>query len=212
MKDKETIIKKLKDNRNLVLILFTILISGLTIGVLISKIDKPIKNTYYIAMEDAYIKNAYHTTHNTTSLHIKDNFLITLIKFDFTDKPKHWEKCEISFYVYYIALDMLIYCYLTNYTWSENITYNPIWSPLFGYGQDYVEYEGYYKIKVDYNLNSSSGFKRIDISKYIKDNKTLSLEILGGHISGVGTTGGDIRIYSKEADVSIEYKPQLIWS
>ena len=68
-----------------------------------------------------------------------------------------------------------------------------------------------WKVELTSNgLNYKVDIQKIDITNYIRDNKTVSISIAGGYDRGGWESC--IKIYSGEANVNKSYLPQLIWS
>lgn len=231
---KESIIRKLKENKKLILVFSIIFISGLIVGVSISMVKLPkSKPKYYIAIDDIGTSGNKDPFADSVKITYDGNYVYFgwycingdprnskgfIMRFDLRNKPKSWSKCEISLYVYKNVRGSgsgLIYLFAGNWTEEE-------WNIGYNYMSDY---EIYWKIEesVGYISNSDIGFHRTDITEYIANitTETFSIAVMPkyefngyGFIYSSEWNGTDpIFPYTlPEKDSYKAYLPQLIWS
>lgn len=238
---KESIIRKVKENKKLLLICSIIFISGLIIGISISMVQLPKSEPkYYIATEDVRIHGDDIARGNPPSgfygVRISDvpeahslrfgvsglgtanpNYYGFLMIFDLRNNPKSWSKCEISLYVfddsmYTVSGSM----YLFEGNWSETSA-----------GAKMNELDIYWEIEdpIGGVNNHQIGFDRTDITEYINDMSTDTFSIVI-YIKKIHYNNGGGSIYSSEwdgidpifphilpeNDSYLNYLPQLIYS
>lgn len=201
-----------KSKLKIIVIIFVVFISGLTIGIGISLIEIPKgKPKSYISTEDLYVQTNGAILWNRTYLKFGYGNEAYL-RFDLRHKPRNWEKCEISLYTYlnhneYIPNDQYwVDIFEGNWTepgisWEEQQEqeyYQNVWSKNIIYWN--IERIG--------GVSHSIGFTILDITDYIKNNQTVSIKIYTGNI----IYDSYAFIYPCEATVDKEYLPQLIWS
>ena len=207
-----------------------IIVSSFSIGFMVSTlINNPIDNTkLYIAIDDIWF-----TKYGSTPDYYYDNirpdmnslmvgggndgtanpsYSVAYIRFDLRNKPSSWEKCEISLYEY-------SFYKMSDYVVGFRVDlFEGDWNETSGNTEVYWKIE-----RVSMTLGYSVGFKKLDITNYIKNNNTISMRI---YVSVQNKWKGTIRFYSSEWD-GIEpdfpyilpendsynnYLPQLIWS
>ena len=227
--NKESIIRKLKDNKKLLLIFSIIFISGLIVGIPISMIVLPkSESKFYIATDDIWfskyggLPDYYHDNMRPDMMTLcagggdsgtgNPNYDVIYIRFDVKNKPKTWTKCEISLYVYEFK----------NPLYSKAIKmdiFEGNWNESSG------NTEVYWKIEKIGGIKKEIGFDRTDITEYIEnmETDTFSIRI---YASGDGFFQSLVWLYSSEWDGTdqlfpyilpkidsyLNYLPQLIWS
>ncbi|MFX0167373.1 MAG: hypothetical protein ACFE9V_18770 [Candidatus Hodarchaeota archaeon] len=219
--DKESIIRKLKENKKLILIFALVFTSGLIIGISISTIDLSKPKRYYIAIDDIEIRGGTDPFSSSVKIaYDYDSVPIGegrgfLMRFDLRNKPKRWLKCEISLYTYFGGATGSSDVYLFEGNWTEEE-----WD---GYGNYMGDVEIYWKFDNSVSeINTFTiGFDFIDISDYITNitTPTFSIAVMG--------EGGFSKLYSSEwnntgdnmlpfvltdGDTYKNYLPQLIWT
>ena len=203
MKNKKEVIKALKENKKLILIIGVIFVSGIIIGVSVSTIYFNSGSKSYIAIDDTFKGllsdeingNKDYVTHGGCGYH-------GLFRFNLDDKPKQWKKVEISLYIYrWEDGGSTIVLFESN--WTETMTNRDL-------GTCMTNYACYWIVNLRYILwlNGTIGIQRVDITDYIKDNTSISIS-LHDHVEN---RDGTVWIHSKEAEVNKAYLPQLIWS
>lgn len=228
--NKESIIRKLKENKKSLLIFSIIFISGIIVGISISMIKLPKSKSepeFYIAIDDIGIRGgtdpfadsvkiAYDG--NSVNFGYSGGYYGFLMRFNLRNKPKSWSKCEISLYVYKKVRDSgyaLIYLFGGNWTEEE-------WD---GYGNYMRDFEIYWKIddSIGSVSNSDVGFSITDITEYIDNitTETFSIAVMPkrnfdgfGYIYSSEWNGTDpmFPYVLLENDSYKNYLPQLIWS
>lgn len=212
MRKKEIIIRTLKAHIKLVVIISAILISGLVflIVIYIPSIEESKKE--YIATDDSfYSGHDFMETFNGNKTYLiagryntdtGSAIYYTFIKFDLTNKPKIWNNLEVSFYVYeYLReRDAVMYVMFLPYEWNEQMpTYDIRWNLPF--------------LTAHFSIRFYLGLQKINITNYIENNESITMVIFGyGGNQLIGYFENHIIIYSKEANVSRVWLPQLIWS
>ena len=230
---RETIIKALKDNKKLILIIGAVFISGIIVGVSISIISPSNAKKYYIVISDIGTQggtdpfaNSVKLTYNGNSVHfgwhcVSGDPRYTkgfVMRFDLRNKPKGWSKCEISLYVYQRiggSGSALIYLFSGNWTEEE-------WD---GYGNYMDDFEIYWKIEdsIGSISNSVIGFSITEITDYIANitTPTFSIAVVPKReFCGYGWVyssewNGTDPLFPYTLPDSNSYKnylPQLIWS
>lgn len=222
---KESIIKKLKENKKLILVFSIIFVSGLTIGLLISTMELPkSKPKYYIAIDDiSMVWNSpeFHAEFNGSQIFIVSGnyasdiysrFYGAWIQFDLTDRPDNWKSVEISLYNFeydgldkFKGIDLDLWAYKQD--WNDTMTHAEI--------KSIIQFGDYWRDDIPNTdkLTIDLGLQRINITNQIKDyfdnghNGFVSLRL-----SGMVGASGYVKVYSKEANVDKSYLPQLIWS
>jgi len=121
-----------------------------------------------------------------------------------TNKPQNWAKCEIQIYKYSVHPNPignpLLHLLVCGCNWSED-TIDWRYNDLYLYCNWKID-------NIDDRISHNEGFQRFDITDYIKDNTSITL----GSYSILINWESWVYLYSTEANISIEYKPQLIWS
>lgn len=226
--NKESIIRKLKENKKSLLIFSIIFISGLIVGISISTIKPPkSKPKFYIAIDDINIRGGPDPFADTTKI-IDDSPSVLfgyssgyygfIMRFDLRNKPKSWSKCEISLYIYKKVRDWVQgFIYLFGGNWTEEE-----WDEYYHHMDDF---EIYWRIEESigdiYTLDI--GFSIIDITEYIDDitTDTFSIAMMPkkdfdglGYIysSEWNGTNPSFPYGILEAEEYKSYLPQLIWT
>lgn len=226
--DKELIIRKLKENKKLLLICSIIFTSGIILGFSLSTINFSKPKKYYVALDDIGISGNSDPFGTGIKITYDDNNVIFrwgdsssttgfIMRFDLRNKPKKWSKCEISLYVYNKVRDSgsaQIYLFSGNWTEEE-------WD---GYGNYMRDFEIYWKIEepVGSVSNGEIGFSIIDITDYIGNitTATFSIAVLPNReFDGIGyifssewnNTDPIFPYGTLEGDSYKNYLPQLIW-
>ncbi len=188
-----------------------IIIGGIVIYPIIIELNKP-EPIYYIATDDTYYSghdNQEISHGNNTSLiagryetNTGSSIYYTFIKFDLTNKPKVWNTLEVSFYVYeYLReQDVFMNVMVLSFDWNEIMS-------------SWDVYRNKPYITADFKFKFIIGLYKINITEYIEDNENITVGIFGyGGYSSSGYFDNHIKIYSKEANTTIDKLPQLIWS
>lgn len=212
------IIGKLRTHIKLVVIISAILISGLVflIGIYIPSIEESKKS--YIAIDDTYHAGGdRRETVNGNKAYLiggrcidasGSHWFYSYLQFDLTNKPKYWNKCELSIYITeYNRGD-----YIKEARFIRVVLYVAKWNELMA---GYDIRERYYHSNRSDNFYPCSHFRlglmKINITNYIKNdlkyNESVSIRI--GYSSQYEES---IIYHSKEANVSKVWLPQLIWS
>ncbi len=186
------------------IIIGIIVIGGIAIFPIIVELSKPIepKPIYYIATDDSSRWAQWDDVWGNETWVRSGGNSEGYIKFDLTNKPRYWEKVEISLYIYkWLYGGATIVLFESNWNesmMSKELTQYTDWSICdFWICLHHTQY-----------LNGSVGLQRIDITNYIQNtNVSISVKLENRY-----DRDGTIHIYSKEANVDKAWLPQLIWS
>lgn len=209
-----------KKRRISILVIGIVAISGFSIGyitsILISNNIPHNDPKLYIATDDIQFVNANPRLDINQSkirigyygMNIGTNWVYDfLIKFDLTDKPQDWSKCEFQIYKSSIHPAVignpLLRLMLCELNWTDE-TIDWRYHDLYQYYTWRVDLS-HTEYLINYNEN---GFQRFDITDYIMNNETITV----GSRSILTKYESWVYIYSTEANIGNEYKPQLIWS
>lgn len=196
-----------------------IVIGGIAIFPIIIELNKPkpIEPILYIAIDDTFYKDwgtGEQCYGNRTYIRIGENGGYGLLKFDLTNKPKEWNNLEVSFRIMSNHRAEMVYIQFLCCNWNESMTCeeirdevrypNPDWQtasfrePLNASANLGKEYT--YKFDIIHYLNRAN----LNITSCLNDYDSIT--VLLKPYDPVFT------IYSKEADITIDKLPQLIWS
>lgn len=202
---------------------FTILLISILviIGVVISipKPKEPIEDVIIRAdlpTDDITVKsNEPYYTENIDTLLVgcfDMKYKWSMIRFDLTNKPENWSSCEIQIYISEI-INAGYYEPICRYglhmdynNWNEDSDYSEI---KWGDWDHSVDFNGSYSKIFDCKL----GFLKVNITNYIENHETITIRFKNIYPDVFDYHSYVYyNIHSKEANVDIEYKPQLIWS
>ena len=222
---KESIIRKLKENKKLILVFSIIFISGIIVGISILNIKTPKSEPkLYIATDDiSMVWNSpeFHAEFNGSQTFIVSGeyasdiysrFYGAWIQFDLTDRPDNWESVEISLYNFeydgeynFRGIDLDLWAYKQD--WNDTMTHAEV--------KSIIQFGDYWRDDIPNTdkLTIDLGLQRINITNQIKDyfdnghNGFVSLRL-----SGMVGASGYVKVYSKEWIGNKSCLPQLIWS
>ena len=141
---RENIIKALKEDNKLILIIGTVFISGIIVGISISAIKLPKSEPkFYIATHDINIRGGTDPFDCSVKIAYEHDTLLFgggkgfIMRFDLRNKPKRWSKCVISLYEYQKVGSGQGLVYLFSGNWTEEE-----WD---GYGNYMCDFEIFYR-------------------------------------------------------------------
>lgn len=227
--------------KKLILLVGIIVISSFSIGYITSILvsnntpNAPIDDTpiddipkFYIATDDIwfteykYTPDYYFDRFRPDMNYLRVNggedgtanpdYSVMYIRFNLTNKPNNWSKCEISLYEFGFSK-------LGSYAVSFSVDlFEGNWNETSGNTEVYWKIE-----RISHSLGYSIGFKKLDITNFIKNNETISMRI---YARNQNKWRGSLSFYSSEwdglepdfpyilpeNDTYLNYLPQLIWS
>jgi hypothetical protein len=222
LKLKEYILK-FKEYKKSIFLFIIVFISGIITGISIISIIliQPNSSTSLgttLASDDLVIINYASKpdeTINTDYLNIgciNWSYYKSIIRFNLTEKPNNWSTCIIQIYFSKIIRTTLMPIYQYNLildynSWNENMSYTEFintwgdWHHLVDFGGSFAK-----------EFNPIKGFMKINITNYIENYDTISISLQTVYPGGFDYSSISYsEIKSKEAIVSNNLKPHLVW-